>query len=159
VDADTGCGARCGVVVLMLDPDRSPILFNWKLRLAYLLLAAGVGASFALTGGFPLVPAVGMFTCLALLRITLEARRACDTRRSAPRPDRGMKHVMPKSLSSWRRRIFYLTSAVVEGVAIALPQGVPSPRWSASVSSSQRSGFGCKPCCHRRAVLECRAVW
>jgi hypothetical protein len=52
------------------------VLFNWRLRVAYVLLGAVVGASLALTGELPLVPTVGVFVSLALLRITLEARRS-----------------------------------------------------------------------------------
>lgn len=49
------------------------ILFNWRLRVAYLLFAAGMGGSLARTSELPLVPTVGVFVSLALLRIALES--------------------------------------------------------------------------------------
>jgi hypothetical protein len=50
------------------------ILTSWKLRIAYLLLAACLGASFTYGSGLPLGPSIGAFVCVALLRITLEVR-------------------------------------------------------------------------------------
>jgi hypothetical protein len=52
------------------------ILFNWKLRIAYVLLGAGLGVSLALSDELPLVPTVGVFVCLSALRIIWEARRS-----------------------------------------------------------------------------------
>jgi hypothetical protein len=51
------------------------ILFNWRLRIAYLLMAAGMGASIAVGSRLPVATTVYVFVAVALLRITLEARR------------------------------------------------------------------------------------
>lgn len=51
------------------------ILFNWRLRIAYLLMAAGMGASIAVGSELPVGTTVSVFVAVALLRITLEARR------------------------------------------------------------------------------------
>lgn len=50
------------------------ILFNWKLRAAYLLLAAGVGSSFAIGANLPVGDIVGLLVAVAFLRIALEGR-------------------------------------------------------------------------------------
>jgi hypothetical protein len=52
------------------------IFFNWKLRIAYVLCGAGLGVSLAQGGELPLVPTVGVFVCLSVLRIIWEARKS-----------------------------------------------------------------------------------
>ena len=52
------------------------ILFNWKLRIPYVLLGAGLGVSLARSGELPLVPTVGVFVGLSVLRIIWEARQS-----------------------------------------------------------------------------------
>jgi hypothetical protein len=52
------------------------VLFNWRLRIAYLLLAGGMGVSIALGSGLPVGTTVCLFVAVALLRITLEARQS-----------------------------------------------------------------------------------
>lgn len=49
-------------------------LFNWRLRVVYLLLAAGMGGSIAVSGGLPIGTTVCVLVSVALFRITLEAR-------------------------------------------------------------------------------------
>ena len=51
------------------------ILFNWKLRGAYLLFAAGMGWSIGLSGDLPAGYAVGVGVVVALLRMVLEELR------------------------------------------------------------------------------------
>ena len=52
------------------------ILFNWKLRLAYVLLGAGLGVSVAWSEELPSIPTVGVFVSLSVLRIVWETRRS-----------------------------------------------------------------------------------
>ena len=52
------------------------VLFNWRLRIAYLLLAGGIGVAIGLSSGLPVSATVCVFVTVALLRITLEARRS-----------------------------------------------------------------------------------
>jgi hypothetical protein len=50
------------------------ILFNWKLRIAYVLLGAGLGVSLARSDELPFIPTVGVFVSLSVLRIIWEVR-------------------------------------------------------------------------------------
>jgi hypothetical protein len=52
------------------------ILFNWKLRIAYVLLGAGLGVSLAQSDELPLIPTVGVFVSLSVLRIIWEVRQS-----------------------------------------------------------------------------------
>jgi hypothetical protein len=51
------------------------ILFNWKIRVAYVLLGAGFGVSLAQSDKLPLIPTVCVFVSLSVLRIIWEVRR------------------------------------------------------------------------------------
>ena len=52
------------------------ILFNWKLRIAYVLLGAGLGACLAQSDELPVIPTVGVFVSLSVLRIVWEVKRS-----------------------------------------------------------------------------------
>ena len=52
------------------------ILFNWRLRVAYLLFAAGMGWAASLGGELPVSGAVAALVAMALLRMVLEGRGA-----------------------------------------------------------------------------------
>jgi hypothetical protein len=60
-------------LISRLFPAPQPVLFNWPLRIAYVLLGAAFGCSFALAIRLPAGYTAGSFVCLSLLRIILEA--------------------------------------------------------------------------------------